>query len=650
MTIPIDQLPPDTPPANASVAQTRSSGAPETEPDPPQGTAVEELDFRLSPRVTNGVNGGSYERSSDDPLYRPLRVFALDPSASVLEGAIAVVNVPFEPLERGPTGTLLRVIDDGYGDEDAVKPLDLEDPRLLVSQGKQPSVTDSAFRAQMAYAVCSTTYAAFRHALGREVSWGFDRGGGDDANRLIIRSCVSGVENAYYDPARGELQLGAFEADARPEGRNVGKGRICTALIHDIVAHEMSHALLDGLRARFMYPSNADVLAFHEAFADIVAIFQRFTYRDVVRAALEGTHGEMGSASVLTRIGQQFAQAAGFGTALRSAVLDSRKQYGRDTEPHKRGEILVAAVFRAFAIVYKRKASPLLRLATNGTGLLRPGRVPDLLGNLLAELASKLAGHFLSICIRAIDYCPPVDITFGEYLRAVITADSALVADDPWAYREAWVDGFRHHGIKPSDVVGLTQDALQWRGPDQQLPAAPRLTFAELHFNGDPGRPASEGELLTQGAALGALVGDPRYCATFGLARSGDADLDGDEVDVPNVESVRSSRRVGPDGQIVFDLVAEVTQRRVVKRKGQPQFDFYGGATLLIDPKGRVRYLIRKSIVNRERLEKQRQFVKENRDKLFLVTPICGGMAIPRPEGFRLLHEITRESTSGQEP
>src|SRR5437762_655934 len=299
MTIPIDQLPPDTPPANAAAAQTGSTGVPETAPDLPPGAAIEELDFRLSPRVTHGVDGGSYERQSDDPIYRPLRVFALDPSASVLDGAIAVVNVPDEPLKRGPTGRLLRVIDDGYGDEEAVEPLDLDNPRVLVSEGKQPSVTDSGFRAQMAYAVCSTTYAAFRHALGREVSWGFDRGGGDDANRLIIRSCVAGLENAYYDHARGELQLGAFDADAKPLGRNVGKGRICTALIHDIVAHEMSHALLDGLRARFMYPSNADVLAFHEAFADIVAIFQRFTYRDVVRAALEGTHADIASASVL---------------------------------------------------------------------------------------------------------------------------------------------------------------------------------------------------------------------------------------------------------------------------------------------------------------------------------------------------------------
>ena len=34
---------------------------------------------------------------------------------------------------------------------------------------------------------------------------------------------------------------------------------------------------------------------------------------------------------------------------------------------------------------------------------------------------SKAAGHVLNMCIRALDYCPPVDLTFGEYLRALIT-------------------------------------------------------------------------------------------------------------------------------------------------------------------------------------------------------------------------------------
>ena len=47
---------------------------------------------------------------------------------------------------------------------------------------------------------------------------------------------------------------------------------------------------------------------------------------------------------------------------------------------------------------------------------------PDLV-NRLAETATKTATHFLNICIRSLDYCPPVDILFGDFLRAMVTAD-----------------------------------------------------------------------------------------------------------------------------------------------------------------------------------------------------------------------------------
>ena len=50
----------------------------------------------------------------------------------------------------------------------------------------------------------------------------------------------------------------------------------------------------------------------------------------------------------------------------------------------------------------------------------------------------NVARRFLNIVIRAIDYCPPLHCTFGEYLRAIVTADADLVPDDPVGYREAF--------------------------------------------------------------------------------------------------------------------------------------------------------------------------------------------------------------------
>ena len=52
---------------------------------------------------------------------------------------------------------------------------------------------------------------------------------------------------------------------------------------------ETTHALLDGMHRRFIYPSNPDVLAFHEALADVVALFQHFTLPEIVRHQMAQT-------------------------------------------------------------------------------------------------------------------------------------------------------------------------------------------------------------------------------------------------------------------------------------------------------------------------------------------------------------------------
>lgn len=634
---------PSTPEANAAMAQSRG-GRVATPESLRRGRAKPNIDFLIGKRVAHAATSPAYERKSNDPVYRPLRIYALDPSASIADGAHSVVNVPYEPLELGPHGPRGAVLEIMTGDPAGsnIEPVDLDDPAVLMNQGLPQSPEDPRFQQQMAYAVCTTTYAAFRQALGRDIAWGIDGARRSDGPpRLRIRPSVASLPNAFYDRARGEICFGTFEAGNTVAGRNVPNGLISLCLSHDVVVHEMSHALLDGLRSHFLYPSNPDVLAFHEGFADLIAVFQRFTYRDVVLAAIRASRGEIPFAKLLTNIAVQFAQATTATGALRSAVGAPERSYEDAVEPHQRGEILVRAVFEAFTTVFNRKTMPLMRLATNGTGTLPPGQIPDVLAQQLTERACRLAAQFLTICIRAIDYCPPVDVTFGEFLRAVITADRDLVPHDEYCYREAWVDAFARYRIYPRDVPSLSEGALLWRTPMRTLPIEPELSFAHLQFQGDPGRAANAEELERQARAFGQLAADPDYRHEFGLAGRDDPALEGDILHLPVVESVRPSRRVGPSGQVVFDLIAEVTQRREVRpRDGKPGFDFYGGATAILDPKGLVRFVIRKSVLDAGRLRRQRDFLEGTGKRLFASGH--SKFLLPQPKLLLKLHDTTR--------
>ena len=632
----------DTPPATAAFAQTRERSQLTGGQLPATALCgLEGRDFSIGAAVMRAVQELPYERQPGDPLYRPLRIFSLDPSVSRLEGAEAMVRVPYEPLAPGPVGRIFEVDDFDATQNTHWGRVNLDDHGLLLNDGRDPSISDPLFHQQMAYAVCSTVYAAFRRAIGRHVTWGFDVGSGKDAHggRIRIRPHAFEERNAYYDHSRGELCFGYFRAPETICGRTLPGGVVFTCLSHDIVAHEVTHALLDGLRAHFNEPSGPDVLGFHEGFADLVAIFQHFSYREVLQAAIRRSQGSLAGASLLTGIAHEFGTTAGstkpLRTAFESGTSGQPKRYRTDMEAHEMGEILVQAVFEAALRVFERKTAPYVRLATGGTGQLAQGELPIDLQNVFADQASKLASHFLTICIRAIDYCPPVDLELGEYLRALITADYDLVPDDRWAYREALIDAFRLRGIYPPQVTGLSEDSLRWQTSELSVKTIPKLSFAELKFNGDPATPADTKELQTQARALGAVLACPHNLAQFGLTRAGDNRLGSDAVNLPRVQSIRNSRRIGPDGQIIFDLVAEVTQRRIVK-DARGDFDFFGGATVIIGPKGEIRYVIAKNIFNLTRLERQREFVHGIGGRFWKREK--GAMA-PIANHFRLLHE-----------
>jgi hypothetical protein len=267
---------------------------------------------------------------------------------------------------------------------------------------------------------------------------------------------------------------------------------VFTCLSHDIIAHEMTHAILDGMHRRMLDASNADMIAFHEAFADIVAIFQHFTVPGLLLDQIQRTRGNLRSNSLLAQLASQFARATGQGDALRNALGSfspdgSRERpdptaIGRTFEPHERGAILVAAVFDAFVRMYESRVADLRRIATGGTGELPAGEIHPDLARRFADEAVRISQRVLNMCIRSVDYLPPVDATFGDFLRALVTADSDFFPDDPRRYRLAFIEAFRDRGIYPLDVRALAEDALRWKPPPDEVrePLGRFLPFASL--------------------------------------------------------------------------------------------------------------------------------------------------------------------------
>ncbi len=590
----------------------RSSASAEPSEDHEPGES--EL-YRISYRIALAWCTQLHERSPEEPLYRRLNVFSINPGISRSDSGQAVCKVPYEPLQPGPIGSVMEVCNRGM-DDLTWSVADLENPHVVMEDGYKPSLSDPRFHQQMVYAVAMATYDKFRQALGRHVAWPFPRcrdDGDGPRNRLLLRPHGAEEPNAWYDRAAGEIVFGYFKARHSTPVVQKDVGYVFTSVSHDVIVHETSHALLDGLRAHFMIPSHPDVLAFHEAFADVVAVFQHFTIKDVVTNAICKSRGDLRKADVLVDIAQEFGRGINSdGQALRTLIdlpedfaeshqgtssMDDILRYEHaGTQAHMLGRVLARAVFSAFLIVYERRSRRYLKLATAGTGELPAGDLSSELQEILVSEVRRIADQFLRICIRAIDYCPPVDLRFGDFLRALITADYDVVPDDKLGYREAIIKAFGQRGLFGEGTTSMTEDALLWGSPGISLPRVTELSFSSMEFDGDPAKPVSVAEMRRQAGALGRLVGQPQFAREFGLVSPDTSEFKSGGYDLPLVESVRSARRVGVNQEVKFDTVAEVVQHRHVKLPDGRSFSYFGGSTIIFGPRGNVRYIIRKRV------------------------------------------------------
>lgn len=604
---------------------------------------------------------------SSPPNYRRLRVYATDPSLSLqlatAESNEIVVPVDWEPLGAGPVGEYVEVVDHDPATGCYYGAVDLEDRYILANDGLDPNPGDPRFHQQLVYAVAMRTIRNFETALGRKALWSpiMQPGSSKDdyhVRRLRIYPHALRDRNAYYNPQKKALLFGYFPVQGVRPGELYPDGIAFTCLSHDIVAHETTHALLDGMHRNLTTEATVDDLAFHEAFADIVALFQHFSLPEVLKTEISRTRGDLGMADRLAEIGQEFGRAIGLHRALRSAIgkKPDASLIERTTEPHDRGALLVAAVFGAFISIYMRRSSDLIRLATQGTGILRPGAIhPDLV-NRLANEARKSAQHVLTICVRALDYCPPVDLNFGDYLRAIITADYEVAPEDELGYRVAFVESFRSWGLYPSSMQTISPESLRWRKLQFQesqdilsevMSAAREFADGSRHLNSNPSFTESQKErerlfvfsrhwreVLHDKLRDRIQAASPDERAKLAVDLGLDLSTGRERFEL---HSLRLADKIGPDNELKSHLILQLLQHRTEAVGGKP-FRFTGGSTIVIEEKTlRVAHSILRSIGSATRLERLKADLGASqslRQLYFGGTPFTGVA-----ERFAILHK-----------
>jgi hypothetical protein len=503
---------------------------------------------------------------------RRLPVLAQDPGVRRGRNVLlAHLSVPWEDLEDGPSGHRVQVIDYDANTRTMYAPVklgdgDVPDPAAAAVLG------DPAFHACNVYALVMRTLTRFEFALGRRVPWGFS------AHQLKVVPHAFEEVNAFYSREAEALLFGYYRAE---------RGLVFTCLSHDVVVHETTHALVDGLRRKFMAPSSPDQAAFHEGFADVVALLSVFSLVDVLRflidrdpASGEGPGGLIKREavamdrlmnSVLLGLAEEMGPESGQAraNALRRSVLIEpdvnilkRLEY---LESHRRGEVLVAAMMRAFLDVWTR------RLASLGT---KEGGYLDL--DRVLEEGATVAATLLTMSVRALDYTPPIHLEFGDFLSALLTADSEIRSDDSrYDLRATLLRSFASYGIVPASG---TADGF-WKRSDLQL--------------------------ANEGVRFGSLQTEP--IEMFRLIWANRDGLSLDPTAYTRVASVRPSIRTSPDdGLPLRETVAECTQYvkipaadlglyGLVKPAGMPDetpIELEGGSTLILDDYGRLKFEI----------------------------------------------------------
>jgi len=434
---------------------------PETTKNGPQKPWRRNAPIKLNKSVTDGLYPVYHQigkgTRQDVGLMMEIPVFIKDPLVA-LENPMLGVQEILVRLEKnmgaGPTSSRIAVVDFNADTQTLLDPLewnviegwfhtplsktdwlpdapkvpkDIDDPKKIKKLEKyeakysdfiKKTVKNPYFHQLNVWAVVQRVLEFYEEpwALGRPVPWGFD------GNRLIVVPHAGFGENAYYDQHSKSLQFYYFGDQENPS---------YTCLSHDIIAHETGHAILDGIRPMYNQLSSVQTAAFHEYIGDLTAILMALFNHDIRRFVSQTAEGLAG-ADVVADLAKEFGQEVEGRDYLRTAFNQlNMKDVADSRVPHTVSQVLTGAMWDI--------------LVTIATKHLQK----NLLGQKVspAQALYWAADRFRRVALQPLDLCPPCDIQFIDYAKAVIRNDILTNPVDEQGYRPVMLDVFHERGL-----------------------------------------------------------------------------------------------------------------------------------------------------------------------------------------------------------
>ncbi|MEW7850186.1 hypothetical protein AB2N08_15935 [Massilia aurea] len=217
-----------------------------------------------------------------------------------------------------------------------------------------------------------------------------------DTNPLrVYPHGLPNVMNAFYSRTQGCLKFGDFIPSGAP-------GRVFTCRSFDIVSHETAHAILDGIKPRWLQAdAPPQTGGLHESFGDLTAVFLALAQLDQCEAIVAQTKANLHDKSFLTDVAEQFGLALGNSNGLRNADNDLRlSQAG--TQVHAISQVFTGAVYDVLADLFAHERNP--------------EREDD------AAVLHRVAAYLSGVLLRALIGAPDAAATFADVVNGMLLA------------------------------------------------------------------------------------------------------------------------------------------------------------------------------------------------------------------------------------